>query len=236
MSEAKIISMQIGLPRTLGVENAENPMDRVWTTGFFKEPVKETIWLTKTHLTGDGQADLEHHGGSEKAVLAYAEENYPFWQEKLNLSELPYGAFGENFTIQGMNESSVCIGDTYKIGEAIVQVSQPRKPCWKLSRRWRIRDLALQVQKNGLTGWYYRVLREGYVSPNSTVKLQNRPYPQWTIEKVNQILYRYLNDKKVTAELASCPLLAPNLQQSLYNRAYKGKVNDPTPRLWGDNV
>ena len=203
MSEAKIISLQVGLPRTFGVENADEPMDGVWRTGFFKEPVDGAVWLNKTHLTGDGQADLEHHGGLEKAVLAYAESNYPFWRESLGLSDLPYGAFGENFTISSMNESSVCIGDIYEVGEAIVQVSQPRKPCWKLSRRWRVRDLALQVQKNGLTGWYYRVLRQGFISSGIPIRLQDRFYPQWTIERVNQILYHELNNKTAAASLAA---------------------------------
>ena len=230
-----LVSIQVGLPRNLGTEGALNPMDRPWFTGFFKEPIDRSVWLGKTNLDGDGQADLRHHGGSEKAVLAYATEHYRQWQRQLMLPELGYGAFGENFTIVGQTESSVCIGDTYEIGDAVVQVSQPRQPCWKLSRRWRIKDLALQVQKNGRTGWYFRVLQEGYVAPNQVVTLVDRPYPQWTIARANEIMHQQLKDRELAASLAICPLLAPNWQHTLANRANRGINPDSKPRLIGEN-
>jgi MOSC domain-containing protein YiiM len=114
-------------------------------------------------------------GGVEKAVLAYAAEHYPSWRSPLNLPDLSYGAFGENFTVANQTEPSICIGDIYDIGEAQVQASQPRQPCWKLSRRWRIRNLALQVQTTGQTGWYFRVLKEGIVAPGMELVLRDRP-------------------------------------------------------------
>jgi MOSC domain-containing protein YiiM len=210
-------------------------MERPWSTGFFKESVEEPVWLGQTNLTGDGQADLKHHGGIEKAILAYAAAHYPVWRTVLNRPELMYGAFGENFTIAQMTEASVCIGDTYKIGEAIIQVSQPRQPCWKLSRRWRLKNLALQVQKTGRTGWYFRVLKEGYVERNLPLILLMRPFPQWTIARANEIMHHRLNDRKAAAELAACPLLASNWQQTLSNRATKGINPNPDPRLLGAN-
>lgn len=96
-----IVSIQVGLPQTLGNKEATELMERSWTTGFFKKPVSGSVWVGKMNLEGDGQADLKHHGGPEKAVLAYAAENYPYWQKILEWSELPFGAFGENLTIAG---------------------------------------------------------------------------------------------------------------------------------------
>ncbi len=117
----------------LGIANAPDPMDRPWSTEFFKEPVQGMIWLGSTNLAGDGQADLKHHGGVEKAVLVYAAEYYPSWRSRLNLPNLSHRAFGENFTVADQTEASVCIGDIYDIGEVQVQVSQPRQQCWKLT-------------------------------------------------------------------------------------------------------
>lgn len=230
-----LVSIQVGLPQDLGIEGAPDPMDRPWSTGFFKQPINQPVWLGKTNLNGDGQADLLHHGGSEKAVLAYAAKHYDEWQQQLMCPDLACGAFGENFTIAEQTESSVCIGDTYEIGDALVQVSQPRQPCWKLSRRWRIKDLALQVQQTGRTGWYFRVLREGYVAPKQLFTLVDRPYPQWTIARANEIMHQHLNERELAAQLAACPLLAPNWQRTLMNRASRGTNPDPKPRLLGAN-
>ena len=220
---SQIVTIQVGLPRSLGRKDAPDPMDRPWSTGFFKEPIQGKIWLGRTNLVGDGQADLKNHGGPDKAVLAYAAEHYPGWRSQLNLPDFPYGAFGENFTIAGQSEASVCIGDIYQIADVQVQVSQPRQPCWKLSRRWRIQDLALQVKTTGRTGWYLRVLKEGTLESGAKLALCDRPYPEWTIARANQIMHHELKNRAAAAELANCPLLSPNWQQTLLKRAIKGE-------------
>ncbi|MGK7896799.1 MAG: MOSC domain-containing protein [Xenococcus sp. (in: cyanobacteria)] len=235
MTTPHVISIQVGLPQAFGVKGASNSMDRPWTTGFFKTPIAGEIWLGSTNLVGDGQADLKNHGGVEKAVLAYAAEHYSAWQKDLQLSDFPYGAFGENLTIMDQTETSVCIGDIYNLGTAQIQISQPRQPCWKLSRRWRIRDLALKVQKNGRTGWYFRVLKEGNIEPNLPLILQERPYPQWTIARANEIMHHEPNNREDAAALAACPFLAPNWQQTLSRRANKSLNPDSASRLWGQN-
>ena len=235
MTTPHVISIQVGLPQSLGVKGALKPMDRPWTTGFCKKPVKGKIWVGSTNLRGDGQADLKHHGGAEKAVLAYVGEHYPSWRKKLQLPNFPYGAFGENLTLAGQTESSVCIGDIYDLGDARIQVSQPRQPCWKLSRRWQIRDLALQVQQTGQTGWYFRVLKEGNIEANLPLILRDRFYPQWTIKRANQIMHHELNNRESAAQLAACPLLATNWQKTLSLRANKAVTADSTFRLWGSN-
>ena len=128
-------SVQIGQPKQYGDPTATAVNERAWETGFFKEPITTAVAVQATGLDGDGQADLTVHGGPDKAICVYPSEHFPHWHTSLGLA-MQAGAFGENFTVADANESSVCIGDTYQAGDVIVQVSQPRQPCWKLARRW----------------------------------------------------------------------------------------------------
>src|ERR1700746_2504362 len=138
---AMLYSIQLGTPKNYGLENAIDPHDLPWTTGFFKTPVEGPVFAGSTNLSGDGQADLKNHGGIDKAVLAYSADHYPKWRDELWIPDMPCGAFGENLTIAGWGEESVCIGDIFRIGPVIFEVSQPRQPCWKLARRWRRHEL-----------------------------------------------------------------------------------------------
>ena len=132
-------------------------------SGIFKEPVAGPVWLGATNLVGDAQADLKHHGGPERAVNVYSADHFPDWRARLDRPDLTNGAFGENFTVAGLDEETVCIGDIFAIGDVRVQVTQPREPCWKLARKWNVKDLVKQVEQLRRTGWYMRVLQEGYV-------------------------------------------------------------------------
>jgi MOSC domain-containing protein YiiM len=230
MTDPMLASIQVSVPRSFGREGAADPMDRPWTTSFFKEPVHGPVLLRRKNLEGDGQADLVHHGGPDKAVLAYSAEHYPAWRQAMNNPSLPFGAFGENLT-----EAEVCIGDTWQVGgEAVVQVSQPRQPCWKLARRWRIKSLALDVQRTGRTGWYFRVLTEGIVAAGMRLVLQERPFPDWPVERANRVMH---TERSVTAaawELAALPLLSDNWRTTLTRRANR-QESDPQKRLIGEN-
>jgi len=177
------------------------------------------VFVGKTNLAGDGQADLVNHGGVDKAVLAYSAEHYPKWREGLQLPEMPHGAFGENLTIDGMSEGSVCIGDTFRIGTAIFEVSQPRQPCWKLSRRWRMHELAALVVRNGRSGWYLRVVEEGRIEAAMPVILIERPNPEWPIARANEILHHRRTDLPLTLALADVPKLARAWVEELRERA-----------------
>jgi MOSC domain-containing protein YiiM len=219
MSAPLLVSMQLGLPRSYGQEHAADPMDRAWSTGFFKEPVDGPRWLSRTNLTGDGQADLINHGGFDKAVLSYAAAHYPGWRESLVRPDLPHGAFGENFTIEGQTEETVCIGDTYRLGDALVQVSQPRQPCWKLARRWRIKELAALVEWSGRTGWYLRVLEEGEVRPGLSLTLVERPFPEWPVHRASHVMRNRTKDPVAAGELAGCELLAAVWRDALAQAA-----------------
>jgi MOSC domain-containing protein YiiM len=219
MSTPLLVSIQIGLPRSYGYEGADDPMDRPWQTGFFKQPVDDPRWLGKTNLAGDGQADLTAHGGPDKAVLSYAASHYPEWRQELQRPDLPHGAFGENFTIDGLSEETVCLGDTYRLGDAIVQVSQPRQPCWKLAWRWRMKELTALVERSGRTGWYIRVLEEGEVRPGLALTLLERPYPEWTIARASRVMRGRRQDPAAAGELAGCELLAASWRDRLAEAA-----------------
>ena len=223
MPTPSLLSIQVGMPRTLGHETAPDPMDRPWTTGFFKRPVSGPVHVGRTNVAGDGQADLHNHGGPEKAILAYAAAHYDPWRRELNIPGMPHGGFGENLTVSDLAEQEVCVGDTYRIGDQVlVQVSQPRQPCWKLGRRWRLKDLPNRVIQTGRSGWYFRVLTEGVVERGMSLVLLDRPHPRWTVARANEVLYRGKDDREATLALAQCPLLSNDWRN--YLAARTGKV------------
>ena len=143
--------------KTLNGTTETKSNEEPWTTGIFKTTVCGPVWLGKLNLAGDAQADLSVHGGIHKAVNVYPSEHYSYWRQDIHLPDMPYGAFGENFTTYGLLEDEVCIGDMFGIGDAVVQVSQPRQPCWKLERRWGIKDFVIRIKETGRIGWYLRV-------------------------------------------------------------------------------
>ena len=168
----------------------------------FKRSTPGQIRLGRHNLAGDGQADLVHHGGVDKAVCAYPSEHWLYWRGILPPHRLTGGAFGENFTLEGLTEADVCIGDVFSVGTAVVQISQPRQPCWKLARRWQIKDLAVQVERTGFTGWYFRVLQEGTVEAKDRLRLIDRPCPEWTVAAANRTMH-HERDNRTAAERLS---------------------------------
>ncbi len=185
MSQFKyeIVSINISKPELIPYQNKEI------SSGIFKRPVNQPLFLSQVNFEGDGQADLVHHGGRDKAVCVYPHEHYSFWENKLH-TELEFGAFGENLTTHGLLESDVCIGDIYQLGEATVQVSQPRQPCYKLSARYGAPDMPLQVQETGFTGFYFRVLKEGVVSRMDGLHLISRHPKGITLSFANVIMHQ----------------------------------------------
>jgi MOSC domain-containing protein YiiM len=212
-------SIQVGGPRSYGFEGAVDTHDKPWTTGFFKTPIEGPVFVGTTNLAGDEQADLKNHGGIDKAVLAYSADHYPKWREELRMPDMPPGAFGENLTIIGLSEKSVCIGDIFRIGNVIFEVSQPRQPCWKLARRWRMHELTGLVVRNGRSGWYLRVMEQGWIDTQMPVTLIERPNPAWSIARANEIMYHRRTDLCLTLELANVPRLADSWVEELRNRA-----------------
>ena len=158
-----LISIQVGVPRIVNLEGEEV------STGIFKAPIEKRLRLRHLNLEGDQQADLSVHGGQNKAVYAYPSEHYPFWKKALPGVDLPWGAFGENFTTSGLLEKDVCIGDRFTIGAAEVVVTQPRLPCFKLNLKFNRDDMVKRFLASHYSGFYLRVLREGEVGAGDEI-------------------------------------------------------------------
>ena len=209
----RIESIQVGKPKILAPD---------WTSAIFKKQVDGPISLSKYNLDGDKQADLTVHGGLDKAINVYPIEHYQYWQARAPFSlrkrlQLPSpcnGSFGENFTVSGMLESEICIGDTFEIGEVILQVSQPRQPCWKLARKFNQVKLPFWVQKTSKTGWYFRVIQEGIVEAFNEIKLLERVNPAWSIEAANRLMYSTSRDKNQIRAILNCPELSTSWRKT----------------------
>ncbi|HYG79284.1 MAG TPA: MOSC domain-containing protein [Pyrinomonadaceae bacterium] len=182
----KILSLNVGRPR-LAVWNGQTV-----STGIYKSPVGGRVVLRTLNLDGDRQADLSVHGGPEKAVYAYPSEHYDYWRDELPGTELPWGMFGENFTTEGLDESSVNVGDRFRLGSAEVTVTQPRMPCYKLGIKFGRADIIKRFLASGRTGFYFSVQREGEVGAGDEIELIGREGNGVTIA---DILRLYVSDK-----------------------------------------
>ncbi len=165
-------------------------------------------------IEGDEQADLSVHGGPDKAIHHYPRDHYAFWRERLADHALlgQPGAFGENVSTNGVVESSVCIGDRFRLGSALVEISQGRQPCWKLGHRFGISSVPATVVSSGRSGWYYRVIEEGAVAAGDTLDLVERPLPDWTVARVFALLIGGAGKREGAAlrSLANMEALAVN--------------------------
>jgi MOSC domain-containing protein YiiM len=170
VEEIDLVSVNVAMPQYLGQHRGQ-PI----TSGIAKRPVTaETLWLDHLNLEGDAQADLESHGGPDKAVYAYPSEHLPKWSAELG-QELGPAAFGENLTTAGGAEDDVCIGDRWLWGDAVLEVSQPRTPCFKLAMHRNRGDIVRRFRDGGWTGWYLRVLRPGRVPVAGPVTVERHP-------------------------------------------------------------
>ena len=219
-----VLALQTGSAADVKSGGSGEWWDKDWRTGFYKQPREGPQWLGYQGFRGDEQADTRYHGGVDKAVCVYPSEHYAFWNGVDGLDGLPTGAFGENLTTRGLIEDEVCIGDLFEVGSAIVQVSQPRQPCWKLARRWRVKDLAAQVERNGRTGFYFRVLRHGEVAAGDSFQLRERPHPEWTLARCNRIMHQREGGAEADRALAECPALSGSWKDGLWSR---GRAKEP---------
>lgn len=180
---------------------------RRYSTAINKRPVEGPLRLTTDGFTGDRVADSENHGGPDKAACCYPHEHYPGWADRLGI-DLPIPSFGENLTTEGLLEAEVCIGDTYRIGSALIQVSQPRQPCWKLANKLNCRQLPAWITERAFTGFYVRVLEEGEIQAGEEVHLIDRPHPQYSVELVARQILTPHKDPDVLKRLADLPALS----------------------------
>jgi Uncharacterized protein conserved in bacteria len=182
--EGVLLSVNVGMPKPLG--NGSKTVE----SGILKSPVDGPVQALRGGLPGDGQADRVHHGGPDRAACVYSSEHRGHW-EKLWGKPCEYGAFGENFTVSGFRETDVHIGDIFRIGTALFQVTQPRMPCFKLGLRHGRPELPNEVLKSGYTGWYFRVLEEGEVKAGDRItRIEKRTGSPTIAEAAHTDAYR----------------------------------------------
>lgn len=208
----KIVSLNVGLPRVV--------MDRARevTTGIFKAPVAGPVMLRRTNLDGDRQADLENHGGRNKAVYGYPSEHYEFWRAELPGTELTWGNFGENLTTEGLSEQEACIGDQFRIGGAIVKVTQPRIPCFKLGIRFGRDDMVKRFLASGRSGIYFAVVEEGLANAGDAIDLVQRGESGVTVANVNRAYVHSRENTGLLREIIDKEILPPGLHADMVQR------------------
>jgi MOSC domain-containing protein YiiM len=218
MVDARIISVHVGRVAPLGP-------DRV-PSAFIKRSVAGPVLVQRLGLVGDEQADLRVHGGLDKAVYGYAVGHYSAWRQEYPHHDalLGAGAFGENLAIDGLNEADLCVGDVHAIGSALLQVCQPRQPCFKFALRFEDNVLPRAMTRNGRSGWYYRVVTEGHLRAGDAVTLQERPNPDFPFTRLIAIVNRSPPTRDELARMRDLPGLATGLQDQA--RRWEMRMDD----------
>ncbi len=202
-----IESLAIGLPKK------EIFNDKEIVTGICKVPVSGPFHLTKTGFEGDGVGDLKYHGGPHKAICVYGKDHYPYWEKILGI-KMPVAAFGENFSVSGLHEDDVCIGDIFRVGTAVVQVSQPRQPCKTLAARLGRADMVQLVKDSGRTGFYLRVLEEGTVKKGDALALKEKDAKGVTVSFANHTFYHDRGNCGAIEKVLTVSALSESWQRS----------------------
>lgn len=180
---ARLLSVNVGLPRDIAWQG------RTVHTGIWKAPVQGPRTVRRLNIDGDGQGDTAGHGGEHRAVFVYQHDSYRYWQQQLRRSNLVHGQFGENFTVDGLADTEVCIGDRYRIGSALFEVTQPRVTCYRLGIRMEEPDMAALLVKHGRPGFYFRVISEGDVEAgDEIVQVESGP-KRMSVFEINALLY-----------------------------------------------
>ena len=208
-----IFSVQIGSPARFD-DGGGAPFE----SAIGKRPVSGRVALLPLGLEGDVQVDKVHHGGPDKALCVYPRAHLAGWSARLGQT-MSAGAFGENLSVDGQDETTVCVGDVFAIGDVRVEVSQPRDPCFKLARRWGEKQLALWVQQSGQVGWYLRVLEPGHIGAGDELLRLAQPYPQWTIAQANALMHGEGAAPDEQRALADCDKLFEGWRASLRAKA-----------------
>lgn len=189
----KIISTNIAKPTTIVLNGKKI------TTGIYKTPTKQPIYLEKEQVKGDEISNRKVHGGEFKACYLFSSDNYPYWQSLYPHLEWNWGMLGENLTVQGLDENKIYIGNIYKIGTALVQVTQPREPCSTFGVKMGSKEILKQFIAHGLPGTYVRVLKEGFVSVNDTLELIKQDKDSLSIAQFFNLLFAKEKDQNLLA-------------------------------------
>ena len=195
------------------------------TTGIFKEPVNGRVMLRTLNLDGDRQVDLKGHGGPYKAVCVYSIEQYEHWQKELGRDDFGHGQFGENFTVAGMPDDKTHVGDVFRVGNTLVQVTQPRVPCYRLGIRMGVPEFPKRFLQSNRVGFYMRVLQEGDVGAGDLIELVEPDPQRMTVEEMNRLLYfdrKNVEDVKRALRIDS---LSPGWRGSFEERLEKAGIS-----------
>lgn len=207
----KLLSLNVGKPEVYQTSKGE------LESAYRKTPVKEPTFLTYLNFQGDEQADKKNHGGRDKAVCLYPAQHYRHWEEEYGQS-FSFPAFGENLTVEGIDEHHVYIGDIFQLGNALLQITEPRKPCYIIGRTHGIDDFPARVTKEGYTGFYLRVLKEGNVAPGDEMCLVERHQAKVTVSEVNEVRYYDRKNERKLKRITDVEPLAEGLRQTLLKR------------------
>jgi len=202
----QLLTIQVGLP--------------VDGSAYRKQPVSGPVQVGVERTDGDDQGAKQFHGGPDRAVLAYAATHYPLWRAEYPGHTFDYGAFAENFTVEGLDEASVCVGDRHRYGEVVLEVSCPRSPCMKIELNHDLKGLFQRVRETGRIGWLYRVVTPGAVAPGTAIEVLANPYPAWTVARVMDVFTRARAGKAPAEarELLACEALVPSWREILLER------------------
>ena len=211
----KLISVNVGLPREVEWRG------RKVTTSIWKAPTKGRVTVRQLNIDGDKQSDLTAHGGPDKAVYVYPSEHYAFWRSELPDMELTWGAFGENFTTEGLIESEVTIGDRIQIGSAEFQVTQPRMPCFKLGIRFGRDDMIKRFLRSGRTGFYLSVLREGEVGAGDPIAFAERGEGGLSVADVTSLYARDADNQPLLRRAADAEALPESWREYFRKRLWE---------------
>jgi ferredoxin-NADP reductase/MOSC domain-containing protein YiiM len=205
---ARLLSVNVGLPRDIAWKG------RTVHTGVWKDPVQGRRRVARLNIDGDGQGDLAGHGGEHRAVFVYQIESYRYWQEELHRSDFVYGQFGENFTVDGLPDDGVYIGDRYRIGSALFEVAQPRVTCYRVGIRMNEPRMAALLTSSGRPGFYFRVLEEGEVGAGDEIVKVEEGQARMSVAEVNALLYSPPHPRDRLERASEIAALSPGWRSS----------------------
>jgi MOSC domain-containing protein YiiM len=217
----RLLSLQVGRPRTHPIPGDGDPAGDIFTSAIEKLPVAGPVWLAALGLEGDQVADTRAHGGRDRAILAYAAAHYPLWRAEWGRCDVPFGGFGENLTVGDADEDTVCLGDRWAIGAAVLEIAKPRSPCNRLAWYQRREDLISRVRATGRSGWYLRVVVEGALEAGAAIELVARPQPGLTVRRAALAMTNRHRDRAEAMLLVHCPALAEDWRLRLAREGFR---------------
>ncbi|GJD49757.1 Flavohemoprotein [Methylobacterium crusticola] len=219
---ARLLSVNVGLPRDVAWQG------RTVRTGIWKAPVEGRRRVRRLNVDGDGQGDLAGHGGEHRAVFVYQIESYRYWETQLGRRDFSHGQFGENFTVDGLADADVCIGDRYRVGRAVLEVTQPRVTCYRVGIRMNEPRMAALLVAHGRPGFYVRVLEEGEVQAGDEIALVEAGAERMSVADVNALLYLPGHPGDQLERALRIPALSPGWRRSFDALLAQGRDNDGT--------